>query len=149
MVMEIAEVLSKLPYTAPFLFVDGLTAIDENGVTGFYTFNADSAFYQGHFKNYPVTPGVLLTETMAQIGLACLGIYLVGNETEGKQIFMTSANVAYLKPVFPGEKVTVVSTKKYFRFNKLQCEISMFNANGDVVCKGILDGMFIPSSNGQ
>jgi len=91
---------------------------------------------------------------MAQIGLACLGIYLVGNDanendTEGKQIFMTSANVAYLKPVFPGEKVTIVSTKKYFRFNKLQCEISMFNANGDVVCKGILDGMFIPSSNGQ
>lgn len=147
--MEIPEILNKLPYTAPFLFVDGLTAIDENGATGFYTFNADSAFYQGHFKNYPVTPGVLLTETMAQIGLACLGIYLLGNDAKDKQIFMTSANVAYLKPVFPGEKVTVVSTKKYFRFNKLQCEVSMFNAKGDVVCKGILDGMFFLNNNEQ
>lgn len=147
--MEIAQILSKLPYSTPFLFVDGLTAIDENSVKGFYTFNAALDFYKGHFKAHPVTPGVLLTETMAQIGLVCLGIYLLGNETEGKQIFMTSANVAYLKPVYPGEKVTVVSKKKYFRFNKLQCEISMFNANGDVVCKGVLDGMFIQKTNGQ
>ena len=69
------EIISKLPYSKPFLFVDELLHIDENGVEGTYTFDENLDFYKGHFKDNPVTPGVILTEVMAQIGLVCLGIY--------------------------------------------------------------------------
>lgn len=80
-------------------------SVDENGVIGIFTFNEDLDFYKGHFKNNPITPGVILTETMAQIGLVCLGIFLVGKRFDGKsQIGLTSTEIEFLKPVFPVKK---------------------------------------------
>lgn len=140
--MNTAEILNKLPYTTPFLFVDDLVSIDENGVTGTFTFKEDLDFYKGHFKNNPITPGVILTETMAQIGLVCLGIFLVGNDlTKKSQIGLTSTDIEFLKPVFPGEKVTVISEKIYFRFNKLKCKVKMLNEQSEIVCEGTIAGI--------
>ena len=135
------EILSKLPYSKPFLFVDEIIHIDENGVEGTFTFDESLDFYKGHFNGFPVTPGVILTETMAQIGLACLGVFLTGNEINLSNISMTSSAIEYLKPVFPNEKVTVISKKIYFRFGKLKCEVTMKNQNGDEVCNGTIAGM--------
>lgn len=149
MVKSHQEILALLPYTKPFLFVDEITAIDENGVKGTYTFDENLDFYKGHFKDYPVTPGVILTETMAQIGLTCLGIYLLGANVTQVSIAMTSSNIEFLKPVYPAEKVTVISEKKYFRFNKLKCEVRMENEAGEVVCKGEIAGMLIDTNNGK
>ena len=140
--MNTAEILEKLPYTTPFLFVDDLVSVDENGVIGIFTFKEDLDFYKGHFKNNPITPGVILTETMAQIGLVCLGIFLVGKDlTEKSQIGLTSTEIEFLKPVFPGEKVTVISEKIYFRFNKLKCKVKMQNEQSEIVCEGIIAGI--------
>ena len=140
--MNTAEILEKLPYTTPFLFVDDLVSVDENGVLGTFTFKEDLDFYKGHFKNHPITPGVILTETMAQIGLVCLGIFLVGNDlTEESQIGLTSTEIEFLKPVFPGEKVTVISEKIYFRFNKLKCNVKMQNEQSEIVCEGTIAGI--------
>lgn len=147
--MNKADILSHLPYTKPFLFVDDLEAIDENSVTGSFTFDAGLDFYKGHFKDNPVTPGVILTETMAQIGLVCLGIYLSGNAEGGMpgHVMLTSTAIDFMKPVFPGEKVTVTAQKVYFRFKKLNCTVQMTNAAGEVVCKGTIAGMVTNKMN--
>ncbi len=212
-------IVQQLPYSRPFLFVDELTSVNENGCEGFYTFREDEYFYQGHFKNHPVTPGVILTECMAQIGLVCLGIYLVqsskfkvegsklnveserlnvegekfkvkdsvtmsdsseagsilkGENTKfvtlsapatsrsvskaGKQeavrlsgveaskgeaqmFVFSESNVLFEKPVYPGEKVKVVSHKIYLRLRKLKCRVEMFNEEGERVCFGELSGI--------
>ena len=145
--MTTTEILAKLPYAKPFLFVDELLHVDENGAIGTYTYDPDLDFYRGHFKGYPVTPGVILTETMAQIGLACVGIYLAqGNPA--LSFAMTSTAIDFLKPVFPSEKVTVSSEKVYFRFNKLNCKVKMENEAGEIVCKGTIAGMVIERNNG-
>ncbi|MFW0716108.1 3-hydroxyacyl-ACP dehydratase FabZ family protein [Pedobacter sp. N23S346] len=144
------QIIDLLPYSRPFLFVDEIEKITEDGVTGTFTFSPELDFYKGHFKDNPVTPGVILTETMAQIGLVCLGIFLLSahkNEYNGK-VAMTSSNVEFLRPVFPGEKVIVISEKIYFRFNKLKCKITMQNEAGEKVCYGELAGMFIKNANG-
>ena len=142
--MTIAEIISKLPYTKPFLFVDELVRVDENGAEGTFTFSADLDFYNGHFKGNPITPGVILTETMAQIGLVCLGIYLMGNDfNTNSKVALTSSEIEYLKPVFPNEKVAVISEKIYFRFGKLKCRVKMFNADQEEVCRGTLAGMIL------
>ena len=148
--MNPQEILDKLPYGKSFLFVDELLHIDENGAKGTYTYAKDLPFYEGHFKNRPLTPAVILTETMAQIGLVCLGIYLLKNmETDQNiAIAMTSNAIDFLKPVSPGEKVTVTSEKVYFRFNKLSCKVKMENAAGEMVCKGNISGMLISKENG-
>lgn len=138
------EILYKLPYTEPFLFVDEILHIDENGVEGTYYFNEHLDFYKGHFKDNPVTPGVILTEVMAQIGLVCLGIFLLHNSFKSTtSIALTLSEIYFLKPVFPKEKVTVVSEKVYFRFGKLKCKVKMKNEKGEEVCTGIIAGMVI------
>ena len=138
------EILSKLPYSKPFLFVDEITYINENGVEGNYTFDENLDFYKGHFKENPVTPGVILTEVMAQIGVVCLGIFLVNNLTNKNTVIaLTSNEIEFLKPVFPKEKVTVISEKIYFRFGKLKCKVKMINQQGDEVCNGTIAGMML------
>jgi len=142
--MTTEELIHLLPYKDPFLFVDEIDAISENDVTGSYTFKEDAFFYEGHFKNNPITPGVILTECMAQIGLVCLGIYLLADElTNSKQpqIALTANQMDFYLPVLPGEKVTVVSEKEVFRFNKLKCKVKMLNSKGDLVARGLISGM--------
>lgn len=140
--MNFNSIISQLPYSQPFLFVDELLQIDENGVTGTYCFPKDSYFYKGHFKDYPVTPGVILTECMAQIGLVCLGIFLnTAEENKKTKIGLSSTEMDFYKPVFPGEMVKVISTKIYFRFHKLKCKVEMFDADENLICKGTIAGM--------
>jgi 3-hydroxyacyl-[acyl-carrier-protein] dehydratase len=140
--IPVQEILAKLPYAKPFLFVDELLSIDENSVKGSYFFDESLDFYQGHFRNNPVTPGVILTECMAQIGVVCLGIFLLDEDLKPETaIALTSSNIEFIKPVFPNEKVTVISTKKYFRFGKLKCEVEMRNEAGEIVCSGTISGI--------
>ncbi|RBQ06279.1 3-hydroxyacyl-ACP dehydratase FabZ family protein [Pedobacter miscanthi] len=142
------EILAKLPYGKSFLFVDELLHVDENGAKGTFTYIENLFFYEGHFKNHPVTPAVILAETMAQIGLVCLGIYLVKDIDQDVSVAMTSNAIDFLKPVYPDEKVTVTSEKIYFRFNKLSCKVKMVNMAGELVCKGNISGMLISKENG-
>ena len=145
--MNQIEIIKKLPYKKPFLFVDELIEVSENGITGNYTFKESEFFYEGHFKNNPITPGVILTETMAQIGVVCLGIYLLKNENSSEkkpQIALTSNEVDFFLPVLPNEKVTVISEKEYFRFNKLKCKVKMINEKKELVCRGSISGMIKP-----
>ncbi len=139
------HIYEKLPYSKPFLFVDILHHIDENGAEGSYTFPEDSFFYEGHFKQNPVTPGVILTEVMAQIGVVCLGIFLLDDaQLNDISIALTATEIDFYKPVFPKETVTVRSTKVYFRFHKLKCKVDMLNSSGELVCRGTISGMMKP-----
>ena len=138
------QIIALLPYQDPFLFVDELTEISSEGITGNYTFNEDAFFYEGHFKDNPITPGVILTECMAQIGLVCFGIYILKDQLlEGNkpQIALTSSQIDFFLPVFPSEKVTVVSEKEVFRFNKLKCNVKLYNEKEELVCRGTISGM--------
>ncbi|MCF6348790.1 MAG: hydroxymyristoyl-ACP dehydratase [Flavobacteriaceae bacterium] len=142
------EIISLLPYQQPFLFVDTLDDVSENGSTGSYIFKEDEYFYKGHFKDNPVTPGVILTEVMAQIGVVCLGIYLMKDKfssTNYPKIALTSNEIDFFLPVYPKEKVTVISEKVYFRFNKLKCKVKLLNKKNELVCRGIISGMISPS----
>ena len=137
-------VIKSLPYQSPFLFVDELTHISDNGVRGNYTFKESDYFYRGHFKDYPITPGVILIEVMAQIGVVCLGIFLLRDklsDLKKPEIFLTSNNIDFFLPVIPNQKVNVVSEKIYFRFNKLKCKVHLFDEKNQLVCKGFISGM--------
>ncbi len=142
-------IFDKLPYTAPFLFVDEICSINEKEVSGTYTFDSNADFYKGHFKDNPVTPGVILMECCAQIGLVCLGIYLLGETVDAKmlKIGMSSSQMDFLLPVLPGTQVKVAAQLEYFRFQKLKCKVKMYTTEGKLICKGTLAGM-ISNSNG-
>lgn len=148
--MQLKEIVERLPYGNNFLFVDELLSVDGNGALGSFTYCSHLLFYDSHFKIKPVTPGVILTETMAQIGLVCFGIFLLKDELENNKtsFAMTSNTVDFIKPVYPGTKVWVESQKIYFRFGKLSCRVTMKDEAGQTLCKGTISGMLISDSNG-
>jgi len=141
------NLISQLPYQDPFLFVDTIEDVSEDFIKGSYTFKASSWFYKGHFKDHPITPGVILTECAAQIGLASLGLFILSkdkNSDIGKiRLAMTSTNIEFLKPVLPDEKVIIEAEKIYFRFNKLKSSVKMFNTNGDLILRGDIAGVIL------
>ncbi len=143
------DIIEKLPYAKPFLFVDEILELNDNHIVGSYTFLKDEYFYEGHFKDNPITPGVILTECMAQIGMACFGIHLLRDAWDQEQwsVAMTSSEVNFYKPVFPGEKVIVKAEKVYFRFNKLKCNVVMYNTKEIIVAKGVVAGIAFQNKN--
>jgi 3-hydroxyacyl-[acyl-carrier-protein] dehydratase len=150
--MNFNKIIEKLPYDKPFLFVDTLSHVDIDGASGSFKFNKDMELYRGHFKQHPITPGVILTECCAQIGLVCLGIFLLSEHSETNTnelaVAFSSSEMEFYKPVYPGDTVYVNSEKLYFRFNKLKCKVKMYNAANELVCKGELAGMIKYSSHG-
>lgn len=142
------NILNLLPYKSSFRFVDHISSLDADGVVGEYTLREDAFFYEDHFVGNPVTPGVIITEIMAQIGLVVLGIFLVFHEaeinpTEEDLMFplLTSTDVTFSKMVLPGQKVIVKSKKEYFRFGKLKCYVEMLNTDNEIVARGTFSGV--------
>ncbi|WP_149275832.1 3-hydroxyacyl-ACP dehydratase FabZ family protein [Pareuzebyella sediminis] len=150
--MNYKDIITQLPYDQPFLFVDELLEVTDDGAKGCYTFSPEASFYQGHFKGHPVTPGVLLTECCAQIGLVCLGLHLLQQEKSLRdahpKIALSSTDMEFLLPVFPPEKVIVSSKKVYYRFHKLKCTVQMHNEQQQLVCKGTIAGMLKADDHG-
>jgi 3-hydroxyacyl-[acyl-carrier-protein] dehydratase len=140
---EKEKIVANLPYGEGFKFVDKLLELDDDHVVGIYRFREKAYFYKHHFINHPVTPGVLLIECMAQIGLACLGTYLVREQQKPDAIAFTESQVNFLKEVPPDTAVVVSAVKQYFRFNKLKVVVQMRNEDGEKVAEGMLAGMVI------
>lgn len=92
---------SLLPHRSPFLFVDHIQEANEERIVGTRTFPEDEPFFAGHFPGYPVVPGVVLVESMAQCGGA--GIKQLG--TIGDKLFFLASvnNVKFRRQVRPGD----------------------------------------------
>ena len=145
---SLKEIIEALPYRPPFLFVDVLKEVTENGSKGYYQLKKDEYFYQGHFPNNPITPGVILIEIMAQIGLVCYGIYLAKEKLKGQEALLvpifTSTAVDFLGPVYPEDQLEITSKKIYYRFNRIKCLVTCKNViTNQVVCKGEFSGMIV------
>jgi 3-hydroxyacyl-[acyl-carrier-protein] dehydratase len=139
------EVLELLPQQEPFRFVDEILEVGNDHIVGTYRFRPDADFYRGHFPGNPVTPGVLLIEAMAQVGIVALGIFLLAQESESEtskvMTLFTDADIEFGGIVKPGERVTISAKKVFFRHRKLRSQAEMKLDNGNVVCSGIVSGM--------
>jgi 3-hydroxyacyl-[acyl-carrier-protein] dehydratase len=139
------EVLAALPQQEPFRFVDEILEIDEEHIIGTYRFRPDADFYRGHFPGNPVTPGVILIESMAQVGIVALGLYLLTLESEADKdkitTLFTDTSVDFNGIVKPGDRVTISARKKFFRRRKLRSDAEMTLDDGTVVCSGSVSGM--------
>lgn len=140
------EVLALLPQREPFRFIDEILELDADHIVASYTFRKDADFYRGHFPGNPITPGVILLESMAQAGLVALGIYLYSRQfapAEAEKVItvFTDAKVEFLGTVRPGDRVITTARKKFFRRKKLRAEVDMQLEDGTLVCSGEIAGM--------
>lgn len=143
------EILQAVPQQPPFRFIDTIHEIDEDHIVGSYRYRTDEFFYRGHFPGNPITPGVILIETMAQSGVVALGLYLAAKtgliDQERPVITLfTDAQVDFHGVVRPGEEVFVTARKLFFRRAKLRVEATLRRADGSLACSGTLSGMGVP-----
>lgn len=103
------DIKSLLPHRDPFLFVDEIISADDNGSVSEHTFTENEFFFKGHFPEYPVVPGVILCETMAQAGGAALSFQK--KVPDGSLFFFASLDkVKFRNQVRPGDKVRMEIT---------------------------------------
>ena len=142
------EVLERVPQRPPFRFIDEILELDTDHIVASYRFRDDADFYRGHFPGNPITPGVILLETMAQAGVVALGLYLASAELAPEEMeklttVFTDASVDFSDSVLPGERVITTGTPVFFRRRKLQSQVEMKREDGTTVCSGVISGMGI------
>jgi 3-hydroxyacyl-[acyl-carrier-protein] dehydratase len=147
--LSAAEVLARVPQQEPFRFIDAIHELDREHIVASYRFPENADFYRGHFPGNPITPGVILIETMAQAGVVALGIYLYALEVGAEEIekivtVFTDCAVDFSGQVMPGDRVTTTGRVKFFRRKKLRAEVEMRLDDGTLVCSGELSGMGVP-----
>ncbi len=103
-VMDIKEIAKIIPHRYPFLLIDRIIELEEGKrAVAIKNVTMNEPFFQGHFPNHPVMPGVLIIEAIAQAGVV---MSLTSMETEGKIVYFAGIDsVRFRKPVVPGDQL--------------------------------------------
>ncbi|HZF76583.1 MAG TPA: 3-hydroxyacyl-ACP dehydratase FabZ [Acetobacteraceae bacterium] len=115
---DIARIMQAIPHRYPFLLVDRVVdVVPDRGAVGIKNVTINENYFQGHFPQHPVMPGVLIIESMAQTA-AVLVVETLGPSAQGKLVyFMTVDNAKFRKPVVPGDQLRIHVTKERQRGN--------------------------------
>jgi beta-hydroxyacyl-ACP dehydratase FabZ len=105
-VLENIEIRDILPHRFPFLLVDRIVEIEAERIVGIKNVTANEPFFTGHFPEFPVMPGVLIVEAMAQVAgvLVLLG---VPDRKSKLVLFASIEEVKFRKPVLPGDTLRI------------------------------------------
>ncbi|OTG82509.1 3-hydroxyacyl-[acyl-carrier-protein] dehydratase FabZ [Acinetobacter sp. ANC 4558] len=108
--MNIHTIREYLPHRYPFLLVDRVTEITEKGIVGYKNVSINEEFFQGHFPDYPIMPGVLIIEALAQVS-GILGFVMNNVKPQPGTVFLFAGaeKVRFKKPVVAGDQLILKS----------------------------------------
>ncbi|MBQ3394774.1 MAG: 3-hydroxyacyl-ACP dehydratase FabZ [Synergistaceae bacterium] len=132
--IDIFGVKEILKQRYPFLMVDRITDYDDMTVTGYKNVTINEPFFNGHFPDDPVMPGVMILESMGQVTSVLLGIKL-GKEQKNKIAFLTGIDKArFRKPVRPGDKLVTKAELTNVRSTSAKAKAKAY-VDGEVVAE--------------
>ncbi|MGC2698131.1 MAG: 3-hydroxyacyl-ACP dehydratase FabZ [Candidatus Angelobacter sp.] len=150
--LDIKQIQSILPHRYPFLLIDRVLEIErKKRIVAIKNVTINEPFFNGHFPGFPIMPGVLIVEAMAQTG----GVMLLGEveDRNDKLIVFTGIEKArFRRPVVPGDQlrieVEVLSWKAISSRIAVRMEGKAY-VNGKLVCDGIVSAQLVPINRGQ
>jgi len=105
-VMDVQEITEILPHRYPMLMVDRIIEINRDSIVGLKNVTVNEPHFTGHFPGFPVMPGVLIIEAMAQV--AGVLVAKMAPHTRGKLMFLASVEEAkFRRPVVPGDQLRI------------------------------------------
>tara|TARA_X000000368_G_scaffold46119_1_gene33058 strand:- start:175 stop:609 length:435 start_codon:yes stop_codon:yes gene_type:complete len=105
MKLNIEDIKKLIPHREPFLFIDELSVIEKGKIgESFKTFEETEYFFEGHFPNNPIVPGVVIVEAMAQTAGVVVSEDLI-NKNDQSVLFMSINKAKFRKPVLPNYKI--------------------------------------------
>lgn len=116
--IDIGRIMQMIPHRYPFLMIERVVdVVPSQSAIGIKNVSINEPFFQGHFPQRPVMPGVLIIEAMAQTA-AVLVVHSLGPHAEGKLVyFMTVDNARFRRPVVPGDQLHIHVAKERSRGN--------------------------------
>ncbi len=143
--LDIVEIMAILPHRYPFLLIDRVIEIErKTRIVALKNVTINEPHFIGHFPDYPIMPGVLTIEAMAQAGGALLLTEFSAAEREGKLMVFTGIEEArFRRPVLPGDQlrieVTVVNWRSRAVKMKGECTV-----DGKLVCDAVITCQLVP-----
>ena len=105
MLYDVRKIMEKIPHRYPFLLFDRVVSIEGKKLVAIKNVTINEHFFSGHFPGFPIMPGVLIVEAMAQAG-GFLAMHLLGEAVgERKVFFLTIDRARFRKPVVPGDQI--------------------------------------------
>jgi len=142
-VIDIERIMELIPHRYPFLLIDRMeNVITGLRATGIKNVSVNEWFFQGHFPDQKVMPGVLIIEAMAQTS-AALVVHTLGSESEGRLVYFMSIDKArFRKPVGPGDMLHVEVIKSRNRGNVWRFS-GVGRVDGQVVADAVFSAMIM------
>lgn len=124
--MEIEEIKKILPHRYPFLLVDRVIEVGEDEIKGIKNVTINEPFFSGHFPDFPVMPGVLIIEAMAQLG-GILVFERLSLKKDVTPVFLGIDKARFKKMVRPGDTLLM-----HVRVKKLRTTMAWLEATAEV-----------------
>jgi len=141
--MEIGEIMALLPHRYPFLLIDRVVEMTrKERIVAIKNVTMNEPHFQGHFPDYPIMPGVLMVEAIAQTGGALL-LKEIPDRDSKLMVFTGIEEAKFKRPVVPGDQLRIEVTVMNWRTRavKMRGEITV---EGKVVCEAIVTCMVVP-----
>src|SRR5574343_480759 len=108
--MNIQQIREYLPHRYPSLLVDRVTEVTDNSIVGYKNVSINEEFLQGHFPEYPIMPGVLIVEALAQVS-GVLGFVMNGEKPQPGSLFLFAGaeKIRFKKQVVAGDQLVLKS----------------------------------------
>jgi 3-hydroxyacyl-[acyl-carrier-protein] dehydratase len=146
--LDIVEIMSILPHRYPFLLIDRIVEMEsKKRIVALKNVTINEPHFAGHFPDYPIMPGVLMVEAIAQAGGALL-LTEIPDRADKLMVFTGIDSAKFRRPVVPGDQLRIEVTVLNWRANAVRM-LGRATVDGKIACQATVTCMLVPRAGAK